>query len=157
MSGIFLEDIVIGRKFGSGDFEVTTQSIKDFAALWDPQFFHLDEDAAQDSFFEGLAASGWQTAAITMRLLVTGEFRPANGIIGAGIEELKWFRPVRPGDLLRVEAEVLEVRPLRSRPGFGLCRLRVLTLDQAGQPVQAFVTPVVMAMNRPGFAGGPNF
>lgn len=144
MTKLYLEDIVVGRKFGSATFTVTAQSIKDFASQWDPQVFHLDEIGAADSFFQGLAASGWQTACITMRLLVTGDFQPLNGVIGAGIEDLKWFRPVRPGDVLRVEAEVLEVRPMRSKPGYGICRMRTTTLDAAGEPVQVFVTPLVV-------------
>lgn len=141
---LYLEDILVGQKFGSSDFTVTAQSIMDFAGQWDPQVFHLDETQAQQTFFAGLAASGWHTAAITMRLLVTGDFRPANGVIGAGIEDLKWLRPVRPGDVLRVESEVLDVRPMRSKPGFGICRMKVTTLDQNGQPVQVFITPVVV-------------
>lgn len=144
MTTLYLEDISVGQKFGSTDFTVTGQSIKDFASQWDPQVFHLDEDGAGDSFFQGLAASGWQTACITMRLLVTGDFRPANGVIGAGIEDLKWFRPVRPGDVLRVEAEVVDVRPMRSKPGYGICRMKVTTLDATGQPVQAFISPLVV-------------
>jgi acyl dehydratase len=144
MTALYLEDITVGQKFGTGTFTVTAQSIKDFAGQWDPQVFHLDEVGAADSFFQGLAASGWQTACITMRLLVTGDFQPANGVIGAGIEDLKWFRPVRPGDVLRVEAEVLEVRPMRSKPGYGICRMRTTTLDEAGEAVQVFTTPLVV-------------
>lgn len=144
MTGLFLEDIFVGQKFESGEFVLTAESIKDFAGQWDPQVFHTDEDGAQDSFFQGLAASGWHTAAITMRLFVTGQFKPAGGLIGAGVEELKWFRPVRPGDVLRVEAEVLETRAMRSKPGQGICRMQVTTLDAAGQPVQRFTCPMVM-------------
>lgn len=144
MAKIYLDDIAEGDTFKSDDFEVTAQSIKDFAALWDPQVFHLDEVAAEDSFFKGLAASGWQTACITMRLLVTSGFTPVNGVIGAGIEELKWFRPVRPGDVLRAEMEVLEARPMRSKPGYGICRMRVTTTDAAGEPVQVFTSPLVV-------------
>ncbi|AVM73331.1 MaoC family dehydratase [Magnetospirillum gryphiswaldense] len=144
MSKLYLDDISAGDTFKSGDFEVTAQSIKEFAALWDPQVFHLDEVAAEDSFFNGLAASGWQTACITMRLLVTSGFTPVNGVIGAGIEELKWFRPVRPGDVLRAEMEVLEVRPMRSKPGYGICRMRVTTVDAAGEKVQVFTSPLVV-------------
>lgn len=144
MTELYIEDICVGQKFGSGQFTVTAESIKDFAALWDPQVFHLDEVGAADTFFGGLAASGWQTACATMRLLVTGEFRPAGGVIGAGIEDLRWFRPVRPGDVLRVEAEVVDVRPMRSKPGQGICRMRVVTLDAAGEAVQTFTTPLVM-------------
>lgn len=144
MNKLYLEDIVVGQTFHSNEISLSAQSIKDFAAQWDPQPFHLDEDDAQDTFFSGLAASGWHTACATMRLMVTSTFRPANGLIGAGIEELRWFRPVRPDDMLRVEIEVLEVRPMRSKPGYGICRIQVTTLDAGAQPVQRMVTPVVI-------------
>lgn len=144
MTILFLEDIHPGQVYCSPSYEVTTDNVKQFAAQWDPQVFHLDEAGAAESFFQGLAASGWHTACITMRLLVTGEFRPANGIIGAGLQELKWHRPVRPGDVLSVRAEVVEVRPMRSKPGFGLVTLRVDTVDAAGAAVQTFVTPLVV-------------
>lgn len=144
MTKLFLDDLRPGQVYGSPSYAVTADNIKEFAAAWDPQVFHLDEAGAADSFFHGLAASGWHTACITMRLLVTGEFRPVNGVIGAGLQELKWHRPVRPGDVLSVRAEVLEVRPMRSKPGYGLCTLRVETVDQAGAPVQTFVSPLVV-------------
>ncbi|HSV29096.1 MAG TPA: MaoC family dehydratase [Candidatus Omnitrophota bacterium] len=143
---LYLEDIHPGQVFGSPRYLVTAEEIVDFAGQWDPQVFHLDGDAARDTFFEGLAASGWHTGAITMRLLVTGEFQPAGGIIGAGIEELKWFRPVRPDDVLSIRTEILESRPMKSKPGFGLCRVKVTTLDGQGEPVQAFTSPLVVPM-----------
>lgn len=141
---LFLEDFEAGQIYGSESFRVTSEAIKDFAGQWDPQVFHLDEAGAGDSFFGGLAASGWHTGAITMRLLVTSPFKPVNGIIGAGLEELKWLRPVRPDDILSVSTEVLAVTPMRSKPGFGLVKVRVTTLDQHGQPVQVFVSPLVV-------------
>lgn len=141
---LFLEDIQPGQVYGSSSYEVTAENIKEFAGLWDPQAFHLDEEAAAGSFFSGLAASGWHTACATMRLLVTGEFRPVNGVVGAGIEELKWHRPVRPGDILTVRSEVLEVRSMRSKPGFGIVRMRTTTVDGDGQPVQVFTAPLVV-------------
>lgn len=144
MSVLFLEDIQPGQIYGSPSYAVTAENIKEFAGQWDPQLFHLDEMGAQDSFFQGLAASGWQTACITMRLLVLGDFNPANGIIGGGVEELKWHRPVRPGDVLSIQSEVLEVRPMRSKPGFGIVRMRTTTLDAHGQPVQVFTSPLVV-------------
>ncbi|MCR6632511.1 MAG: MaoC family dehydratase [Magnetospirillum sp.] len=146
MSGVlYLEDFAVGQTYGSGSYAVTADNIKEFAGLWDPQPFHLDEAAAEDSFFQGLASSGWHTACVTMRLLTTGELRPANGVIGAGVEELKWHRPVRPGDVLTVRSEVLEVRPMRSRPGFGIVRVRTQTLDAEGHAVQTFTSPLVVA------------
>lgn len=144
MNKLFLEDIQAGQVYGSGSFTVTADSIKDFAAQWDPQVFHLDEEGAKPTFFAGLAASGWQTGCITMRLLVTGDFQPANGIIGAGLEELKWHRPVRPGDVLTIRTEILDVRAMKSKPGFGLCKIRVTTVDQQGEAVQTFTSPLVV-------------
>jgi acyl dehydratase len=140
----YLEDLEPGRVFGSRSYTVTDDEVRQFATAYDPQPFHLDHDAARDSFFGGLAASGWHTAAITMRLLVEGELRPAGGMIGAGVDELKWHRPVRPGDCLRVRTEILETRPMRSRTDRGLAKMRVTTLDQAGEPVQSFLTHVLV-------------
>jgi len=140
----YLEDLSPGRVFVSDTYAVTVENIKEFAGQWDPQPFHLDEIAAQDSFFQGLAASGWHTVCLTMRLLVTGPFRPAGGLIGAGIEELRWHRPVRPGDVLRARGEVLEARVMRSRPDQGMVRMRVQTLDAGGEAVQTFTAPLVV-------------
>lgn len=144
MDKLALEDIRPGAVYGSGHHLVTAEDICDFAAQWDPQVFHMDADAAMDTFFRGLVASGWHTGAMTMRLLVTGEFQPLGGIIGGGIEELKWFRPVRPGDVLTIRTEILEVRPMKSRPGYGIVRVRVTTVDMDGQPVQTFTSPLVV-------------
>ena len=140
----YLEDLSPGQKFGSGKRRVELERIKSFAAEFDPQPFHLDETAAEGSLFKGLAASGWHTAAITMRLLVESELRLAGGTIGAGVEELRWPRPVRPGDELRVESEVLEVRPSRSRPEQGVIKVRTTTLNQRGEPVQVFVGNLIV-------------
>ena len=112
----YLDDLTVGQKFGSGRRTLELDAIRSFAAEFDPQPFHLDDAAAQATLFRGLAASGWHTAAVTMRLLVDSEFRPAGGVVGAGLEELRWPRPARPGDELRLEIEVLEVRPSKSRP-----------------------------------------
>ena len=130
----YLEDFEPGQKFGSGRLSVAAERIKAFAAEYDPQPFHLDEERARDTFFKGLAASGWHTAAMTMRLLVEGELKPAGGVIGAGFDEMRWPRPVRPGDELRVESEVLEVRPSKSRPDQGLIKVRTTTLNRTGSP-----------------------
>src|SRR6266852_4262698 len=105
MRRLYLEDFAVGQKYGTERLRVDAEAIKAFAAAFDPQPFHLAEDAARASFFQGLAASGWHTAALTMRLLVDSGFRPAGGIIGTRADELKWPRPVRPGDELHVEAE----------------------------------------------------
>jgi acyl dehydratase len=136
---IYLEDFAPGQRYVSGKLRVEPTAIKAFAAQFDPQPFHLDEDAARDTFFGGLAASGWHTAALSMKLLVESDFRPAGGIIGTRAEELKWPRPVRPGDELHVESEVLEVRPSKSRADQGFVKCRSTTLNQNGEPVQVLV------------------
>jgi acyl dehydratase len=139
MTERYLEDFAVGQTFGSGRLRVDEERIKTFAAEFDPQPFHLDEAAARDSIFRGLAASGWHTAAITMRLLVESEIKPAGGIVGTGFDEFKWPRPVRPGDELHVESEVLEVRSSKSRPDQGLIKVRTITLNQDGEAVQVSV------------------
>jgi acyl dehydratase len=136
MSERYLEDYVVGQKFGSGRIRVDKDRIKAFAAEFDPQPFHLDEALASDTIFRGLAASGWHTAATTMRLLVEGELKPAGGIVGAGFDEFRWPRPVRPGDELHLECEILEVRPSKSRTDQGLIKVRTTTLNQNNEPVQ---------------------
>ena len=144
MTRRYLEDFSPGQKFGSGKLRVDPERIKSFAGEFDPQPFHLDDEAAKDSIFKGLAASGWHTAAMTMRLLVESELSPAGGIVGAGMDEFRWPRPVRPGDELRVESEVLEVRVSKSRPEQGLIKVRTTTLNQHGEPVQVFVGNLIV-------------
>lgn len=141
----YLEDFEAGQVYrGSTRIKVDADAIKAFAADFDPQPFHLDEAAAQRSIFGGLAASGWHTAAMTMRLLTEGEFRVAGGLVGLGLQELKWPRPVRPGDELRVEVEILAARESRSRPGQGLVTTRTTTLNQQGETVQEFVNTLIV-------------
>ncbi|MHB1219659.1 MAG: MaoC family dehydratase [Alphaproteobacteria bacterium] len=140
----YLEDFAPGQIYRSGSVTVDVASIKRYAAEYDPQPFHLDEAAADASFFRGLSASGWHTASLTMRLLVDGELRPAGGIVGAGLDEFRWPRPVRPGDVLRAECEVLEVRPSKSRPDQGLVKIRVTTLNQNGEAVLVMVPNLVV-------------
>ncbi len=132
----YLEDFAVGQRYGSGRISVDEARIKAFAGEFDPQPYHLDAAAARRSIFGGLAASGWHTAALTMRLLVEGELKPAGGILGLGFEEFRWPRPVRPGDTLTVESEVLEVRPSTSRPDQGLIKVRNTTRNQNGEAVQ---------------------
>ena len=136
----YLEDFTPGQVFGGASrMRVELQQIKSFAAEFDPQPFHLDDEAARDTIFRGLAASGWHTAAITMRLLLASELRPAGGIVGAGFDELRWPLPVRPGDELRVESEILEVRPLKSRNDRGVVKVKTTTLNQHGEAVQVSI------------------
>jgi acyl dehydratase len=140
----YLEDFLPGQKFGSGRLQVERDRIKSFAAEFDPQPFHLDEEAARNSLFGGLAASGWHTAALTMRLLVDSELKPAGGILGAGFDEFRWPRPVRPGDELHLESEVLEVRPSKSRPDQGVIKVKTTTLNQNNEPVQISVGNLIV-------------
>lgn len=123
---------------------IGADAIQRFAREFDPQPFHLDDELARTTMFGGLAASGWHTAAVTMKLLLASDFRPAGGIVGAGFEELRWPRPVRPGDELHVEAEVLETRRSRSNPGQGLVKLRTATVNQHGDIVQLSIGSVVV-------------
>lgn len=139
MTERYLEDFAVGQIFGSERLRIDKERIKSFAAEFDPQPFHLDEEAARDSIFRGLAASGWYTAAITMRLLVESDLKPVGGIVGTGFDEFRWPRPVRPGDELRVESEVLEVRSSKSRPEQGLIKVRTTTLNQNGEAVQVSI------------------
>jgi acyl dehydratase len=144
VSGRYLEDFAVGQAFGSGRLRIDKEQIFAFAAEFDPQPFHLDEASARCSIFGGLAASGWHTAAVTMRLLLDSELKPAGGIIGAGLDECRWPRPVRPGDELRIECEVIEVRPSKSRPEQGLIKLRTTTLNQDGEAVLVHVVNLVV-------------
>jgi acyl dehydratase len=144
----YLEDFTVGQTFRSGPLPIDKERIKSFAAEFDPQPFHLDEEAACDTIFRGLAASGWHTAAVTMRLLVESDLNPAGGIVGAGLDEFRWPRGVRPGDELRLESEVLEVRPSRSLPDQGLIKVRTTILNQNGEPVSIAVGYLI-AQRRP--------
>ena len=144
---LYLEDLAPGQNYrpdGTGEV-VDAEAIKNFARRFDPQPFHLDEKAAHSSMFGELVASGWHTAALTMSLLVNGGLPLAGGIIGAGADELRWPRPVRPGDRLRVESEILEVRPSSSRPTQGIAKVRTTTLNQNDEPVQVMVVNLVVA------------
>src|SRR6202040_1353575 len=112
----WFDDLALGMRFKTGEVTVTTEDIKRFAAEFDPQPFHLDETAAERTMFKGLAASGWHTAAISMRLTV--EVRPfgPHPLLGLGVDELRWLAPVRPGDALHVEGQVIELTPSRTKP-----------------------------------------
>ncbi len=147
----YLEDFCIGQVFNTGRLRVDKAQIFAFARQFDPQPFHLDEEAARKSPFQGLAASGWHTAALTMRLMVDGEFKPAGGILGVGFDELSWPRAVRPGDELRARSEILEVRPSKSRPDRGLIRVRTTTLNQNDEAVMMF-TGNLLVPKRPAAA-----
>jgi acyl dehydratase len=150
MSERFLEDFAVGQVFRpSGRLRVEKDEVIAFAKRFDPQSFHLDEAAARKSIFRGLVASGWHTAALTMRLMTESEFRPAAGSIGLGFDQLRWPVPVRPGDELRIESEVLEVRPSKSRPDCGLMKVRTRTLNQNGRVVQELVAIALVPRRAP--------
>lgn len=140
---LYLDDIQVGQKFGSDSDTVDEAQIKAFASQFDPQPFHLDEQVARDSLFGGLAASGWHTAAITMRLIVTSGTRIAGGVIGAGCE-INWPIPTRPGDVLNVESEILNVSASRTRPDRGIVTIRNKTHNQAGEVVQVMTAKLVV-------------
>ena len=148
-SRLYLEDLAVGRRFTSATHVIDAAQIKAFAGQFDPQPFHLDDETAKSTLFAGLAASGWHTAAITMRLLVESDLKPAGGIVGAGFEEFRWARPVRPGDELRVEVEVIEARPSRSRPDQGVLKVRTTTLNQRDEAVQVTIGSLVVPRRRP--------
>jgi acyl dehydratase len=140
---LYLEDLRVGQRFVSGTHRVDEEQIRAFAEQFDPQPFHLDPKFANATLFGGLVASGWHTAAITMRLLVGGGLPIASGIVGAGAE-IAWPSPVRPGAVLHVESEVLELRPSRSRPDRGVATVRSETRDQLGEVVQVLVAKVLV-------------
>ena len=139
----YREDLEVGRRFTRATHVVDEAQIKAYAAQFDPQPFHLDDAAARGTLFGGLAASGWHTASITMRLLVTGGLPFASGIVGLG-GEISWPRPTRPGDVLRVESEIVEIVPSRSKPNQGIVKVRNTTLNQNGEPVQVFTASILL-------------
>lgn len=140
-----LEDLAVGDEFRSGEHALDEAQIIEYARRFDPQPFHLDASEAESSFFGGLAASGWHTASITMRLLVDS-VPIGNGVIGAG-GEIAWPRPTRPADVLRVVSTIREITPSRSRPDRGIVTMECLTLNQDGEICQHFV-PKLMVLRR---------
>lgn len=139
----FLDDLRVGQRFTSGRHALNADQIKAFAADFDPQPFHLDEAAASRTVFKGLAASGWHTAAVTMRLLVDGGLPIADGLIGVG-GEIAWPRPTRPGDVLRVETEIMEIAPSRTRPDRGIVTIRCETRNHREDILQTLLAKVVV-------------
>jgi acyl dehydratase len=148
MTKRYFDDFKVGDSFKGDSIDVSQEMIVQFAQAFDPQPFHLDPQAARQTMFGELVASGWHTAAMTMRLFATSEIRIANGIIGGGVDQMSWPRPVRPGDRLTVRSEVLEARPSRSKPDRGMLKVRVDTLNQDGAVVQTFVGNLVV-LRRP--------
>jgi acyl dehydratase len=143
----YFDDLKVGNRFQSEPFKVTGKTIIEFAEKYDPQKFHFNAKSAERSIFKGLTASGWHTAAITMRLFVkTLNF--AEGAIGLGVDKLRWPNPVRPGDALRVRTEIIRLRPSRSKPNYGIIRLRNETTNQRGQIVQTMTASVMVRRHR---------
>jgi acyl dehydratase len=140
---LYLDDLAVGQRFTSGTHQLDAAQIVAFARQFDPQPFHLDDAAARGTMFGGLAASGWHTAAITMRLTVEGGLPLAGGFIGAG-GEIGWPTPARPGDVLRVHSEIVEVRPSRSKPDRGIVTFRSETRTQRGDVVQVFTGTLIV-------------
>jgi acyl dehydratase len=155
-AALFLEDLRVGQRFVSGTHRIDEEQIRAFAEQFDPQPFHLDADAAKVTLFGGLVASGWHTAAITMRLLVESGLPIAGGIVGAD-GEIAWPSPVRPGAVLHVESEILGARPSRSRPDRGVVTVRSETRDQVGEVVQILVAKLIVPRRmQPEMPGDPS-
>lgn len=140
---LYLDDLKVGQRFLSSTIELDKASIIEFAQKFDPQPFHLDEQLAQHTLFQGLAASGWHTAALTMRLLVGGGLPIAGGIVGVNVE-LEWPRPTRPGDVLYVESEIVDVRPSQTRPTRGVVTARGETRNQRNEVVQRIQVKLIV-------------
>jgi acyl dehydratase len=139
----FLDDLVVGQRFISGTYALDEDEMKSFARKYDPQYFHTDNEAASNSIFGGLAASGWYTAAVTMKLNVESGLPIMGGIVGSG-GEINWPKPTRAGDVLHVESEILEIVPSRSRPDRGMVTVLCRTVDQNGETVQNFKAKLVV-------------
>ena len=140
---LYLDDLQVGQRFTSGTYVMEAEAIKQFAAEFDPQAFHLDESAAEASVFKGMAASGWHTASVAMRLLVTGGLPLANGIIGLG-GEIAWPKPTRPGDVLHMESEVVEITPSRSKPHQGVVTIRGEMFNGQGEVVYVLTAKLLV-------------
>lgn len=141
---LYLEDLSLGQRFTSGNYVMEVERMKEFAGEFDPQPFHLDDTAAEASVFKGLAASGWHTAAVAMRLLATGGLPLAHGIVGLG-GEIAWPRPTRAGDVLHLESEVVEITPSRSKPR-GIVTVRSTMLNQNGEAVYLLTAKLLVPM-----------
>jgi acyl dehydratase/ribonuclease HI len=141
--GLYLEDLRVGLRFTSGTYLMEEKRMKEFAAEFDPQPFHLDDEAAKRTVFRGLAASGWHTAAATMRLLVTGGLPFAGGMVGLSAD-VAWARPTRVGDNLRVESEIVEIVPSRSKPNQAVVTVRCITRNQHGEEAQVLTTKMIV-------------
>ena len=143
MTRLYLEDLQVGQRFTSGTYHLTEAGIKAFAAEFDPQAFHLDDSAANASLFQGLAASGWHTGAIAMRLMVTGGLPFAGGVINVA-GEITWPKPTRPGDVLHLESEIVAITPSRSKPMQGIVTVKNTMLNQRDETVLLYTGKVLV-------------
>jgi len=143
----WFDDLKVGMRFSSETTTVSRDDILRFAAEFDPQPFHLDETAAENTILGGLAASGWHTAAIAMRLAITARPFGPHPLFGAGVDELRWMKPVRPGDTLQLQGEVVELVPSRTKPQ-GIVRIRWTAYNQKGEAVYTF-NPIAIVPARP--------
>ena len=147
---IYYEDIEVGETRSFGQYDVTREDVLDFARKFDPQAFHLDEDAAAKTHFGRLSASGWHTCAMTMRMLVQRmQDTDEAGLGSPGIDNLRWLKPVSPGDTLRLETEILEKRRSKSRPDIGIFKSRVRTINQDDQPVLEMISNGMISVRDP--------
>jgi acyl dehydratase len=143
----WFDDLKVGMQYKGGKAEITRDDIRRFAAEFDPQSFHLDEAAAEKTVFKGLAASGWHIAAVAMRLLVALRPFGSHPVLGLAVDELRWLSPVRPGDVLRIEGEVVDLTPSRTKPQ-GMVRAKWTVFNQKDEPVLTF-TPTAIVPRRP--------
>jgi acyl dehydratase len=146
----YLEDLTPGQRYGTASATVDLEQIQAFAAQFDPQPFHLDPEAAKQTLFGELVASGWHTMGMTMRLIVGSDVQLGWGFLGAGVENMDWPHPVRPGDTLRAENEVLEIKPSRSKPDRGVVRIRTTTYNQRDEPVLIVTAKVIVPKRNAG-------
>jgi acyl dehydratase len=145
MTTHYWEDLIVGTRFRSSTSHlIEAKEIMEFASRYDPQPFHTDPEVAKSTIFGGLVASGWMTTAVTMRLLTASGIDVAGGLIGLGVDELRWPKAVRPGDVLHLESEVIEAAPSRSRTDRGTVRVRSLTINQAGETVQSMIATLLV-------------
>ena len=153
MTALYFEDIAIGQRFQSESYDVSEDAIIAFAREFDVQAFHLNHAAANESLFGGLAASGWHTAAIAMRLFTTGPLQFVGGAVGLGVDELRWPVAVRAGDSVRLETEILDARASRSKPMHGILRIRNVLTNQNGAVVLSYSANAMVQRRRPNSDG----
>ena len=151
----YFEDLVVGTKASFGRYEVTREEVIEFASKYDPQPFHMDDDAAAKTHFGRLSASGWHTCAMTMNMMVAQFSKEKAASLGSpGIDQLRWIKPVYPGDTLRVESELIEKRQSRSKPNMGFTKSRQTVFNQNDEPVMEMVSNGIIEVRDPGAPTG---